>query len=150
MIAVQPFDRGALLGNVFASVGDVDAARRQALRAALRWWRSAVDPAHVDLPLRTRRRPGLTREDVAELAGLSLCWYTLFESGSPKHRCSPRAVDRVADALRLGDEDRAILQILSSPEAFHSFRLIVERWLRWNHQLSVTVSQRHTRVRGIP
>ena len=44
----------------------------------------------------------------AELAGLSLCWYTLFESASPKHRCSPRAVDRVADALQLTPENRAL------------------------------------------
>lgn len=132
MIASERFDRAALLSTVFASAEDADSARRQALRSALQSWRSSVDPAHVDLPARARRRPGLTREDVAELADLSFSWYTQLESGSPKYRCSPRAVDRVADALRLGEEDRAILQILSSREAFQSVRLIIERWIRWN------------------
>ena len=125
------FDRDALLGTVFGSATDADETRRQALRAALRWWRASVDPARVDLPVRTRRRPGLTREDVAELAGLSACWYALFESGSPKHRCSPRTVDRVADALQLEEEDRAILQILASRQAFQSIRLILAHWIRW-------------------
>jgi hypothetical protein len=111
---------------MLASTEDADSARRQMLRTALRWWRSAVDPAQVDLPARTRRRPGLTREDVAELAGLSLCWYTLYESASPKHRCSPRVVDRVADALQLAPENRALLQIFSNREAFHSVRLILD------------------------
>ena len=128
MIA-ERFDRWALLVTVAASEVDADAARRNALRAALRSWRFAVDASTVDLPARRRRRMGLTREDVAELAGLSICWYTLFESGSTKHRCSPRAVDRVADALGLGKEDRAILQILASPEAFQSVRVILEPWI---------------------
>ena len=111
---------------MLASTEDAEAARRQILRTALRRWRSSVDPAQVDLPARTRRRPGLTREDVAELAGLSLCWYTQYESASPNHRCSPRAVDRVADALQLTPENRALLQIFSSREAFHSIRLILD------------------------
>jgi transcriptional regulator with XRE-family HTH domain len=129
--AEQRFDKRTLLATIFASTLEADVARRQSLRSALRWWRSAVDPTLVDLPERRRRRQGLTREDVAELAGLSLCWYTLFETGSPKHRCSPRSVDRIANALQLSDEDRAVLQLLASPEAFHSIRLIVKRWIEW-------------------
>lgn len=109
---------------MLSAPGDVETVRRQTLRLALRRWRAAIDPATVNLPQRARRAAGLTRDDVAELAGLSLCWYALFESGSPKHRCSPRSVDRVADALRLGDVDRAVLQILANREAFRSFRLI--------------------------
>jgi transcriptional regulator with XRE-family HTH domain len=131
MIAVDRFDRTTLLNTVFASAEDAEAVRRQALRSPLRSWRSSVDPAHVDFPVRARRRPGLTREDVAELADLSFSWYTQLESGSPKHRCSPRAVGRIADALRLDEADRAILQILASREAFQSVRLIIERWIRW-------------------
>lgn len=136
MIAVDRFDRAALLNTVFATEADAEVVRRQALRSVLRSWRSTVDPAHVDLPVRARRSPGLTREDVAELAELSFSWYTQLESGSPKHRCSPRAVERIADALRLGEEDRAILQILASREAFQSVRLIVERWVRWKAERS--------------
>jgi transcriptional regulator with XRE-family HTH domain len=115
-----------LLAMMFASTEDADLARRQILRTALRRWRSSVDPAQVDLPARARRRPGLTREDVAELAGLSIGWYTQYENASPKHRCSPRVVDRVADVLQLSPENRALLQIFSSREAFHSIRLILD------------------------
>ncbi len=116
--------RSQLLTMVLAPGADVDDLRRRALRWALRWWRSAVDPVQVALPVRARRRPGLTRADVAELSELSLCWYTLLETGSRHNRCSPRAIDRVADALRLEDVDRAILHTLASHEVFRSFRVL--------------------------
>ena len=44
MIAAQRFDKSALMATIFASAQEADAARRQALPSALRWWRSAVDP----------------------------------------------------------------------------------------------------------
>ncbi len=113
-----------VLAALLSAPGDVEFVRRQTLRLGLRGWRAAIDPATVDVPRRARRGPGLTREDVAELAGLSLRWYALFESGSPKHRFSPRSVDRIADALRLSDVDRAMLQMLANREAFRSVRLI--------------------------
>jgi hypothetical protein len=127
MIGGQSVFPSQLLLMLFAPISDPEAARRRVLRSALRSWRSAVDPGHVALPARKRRCPGLSREDVAELAGLSLCWYTLFEGGSPKHHCSPRAVERIADALQLGDEDRAALQILASPAAFRSIQTLLQR-----------------------
>src|SRR6202140_3954052 len=116
--------RSQLLEMVLAPGADVEVVRRRALRSALRWWRSAVDPAQVSLPVRARRRPGLTRADVAELAELSLCWYTLLETGSKRHTCSPRAIDRVADALRLEEVDRAILHILASRESLRSLQVL--------------------------
>ena len=90
-----------------ASPQSLRIAVRTASEAARRRWRSAVDPGHVGLPARKRRQPGLTSADVAELSGLSLCWYTQLEGGSVTHRCSSRAVDRVATALRLAEADRA-------------------------------------------
>lgn len=134
-----------LLAAFVATAEDADVARRQILRTALRRWRSSVDPAQVDLPARARRRPGLTREDVAELAGLSTCWYTLFESASPKHRCSPKAVDRVADALQLTPENRALLQIFSSREAFHSVRLILDV-VRYRERADMLARAAHMRA----
>jgi hypothetical protein len=104
---------------------DADEVRRNALRAALRGWRSSVAPEHVGLPARNRRRPGLNAADVAELAGLSLCWYTQLERASPTHSCSSRAIDRIANALRLEDVDRAILQILANREIFQSLRTVM-------------------------
>ena len=55
---------------------------------------------------------------------MSLCWYTLLETGSQQHTCSPRAIDRVADALRLEEVDRAILHILASREALRSLQVL--------------------------
>ena len=116
--------RSQLLAMILAPGEHVDDLRRRALRSALRLWRSSVDPADVAVPIRTRRRPGVTRAEVAELAGLSLCWYTLLEAASAEHTCSPRAIERIADALRLEDVDRAILHTLASREAFRSFRIL--------------------------
>ena len=116
--------------------GDPEALRQQMLRTVLRQWRAGVDPVSAGLPTRARRRPGLTCEDVAELAGLSVRWYMLFESASTKHRYSPRAVDRIAGALRIGNRDRALLHVMASPEAFHSVRLLLEA----QHQQHVVVS----------
>jgi Helix-turn-helix domain len=109
---------------MLAPEADMDDVRRRALRCALHWWRSAVDPARVPLPQRARRRPGLTRADVAELAGLSLAWYTMVEVASPEHTCSPRTIDRIADALQLEPVDRAIFQTLASRETFRSLRVL--------------------------
>src|SRR5260370_2949978 len=95
--------RSQLVAVIVASGPDADDVRRRALRSALRWWRSAVDPAHVSLPRRPRRRPGLTRADVAELAEVSLCWDTQLETASRGYTCSPRAIDRLAAALPLED-----------------------------------------------
>ncbi len=116
--------RSRLLALMLAPGVDTDDVRCRALRCALHWWRSVVDPAHVPLPQRARRRPGLTRADVAELAGLSLAWYTTLEIASPDHTCSPRTVDRIADALQLDPVDRAILQTLASRETFRSLRVL--------------------------
>lgn len=119
--------RSDLLAMILSSPLDVDETRRCALRAALRQWRSALVPEHVGLPSRKRRSPGLSSAEVAELAGLSLCWYMQFERASPSHSCSSRAVDRIANALRLEDVDRAMLQILASRELFRSVRTLLER-----------------------
>lgn len=120
--------RSNVLATVLAPGGDPAALRRCALSTLLRRWRASIEPAHVDLPVRARRRPGLTRADVAELAGLSVCWYTLLETGGYGRTCSPRAIERVATALRLDRMDRALLQLLASPEAFRSMRVLFAGW----------------------
>jgi MmyB-like transcription regulator ligand binding domain/Helix-turn-helix domain len=65
--------------------------------------RARLQPADVGLPETARRRtPGLRREEVAYLAGLSAEWYTLFEMAKDL-RVSTRTVDAVAKALRLNE-----------------------------------------------
>lgn len=55
-----------------------------------------------------RRTPGLRREEVAHLCGLSPTWYTWLEQGR-EVSASPYALARVAGALQLSAAERAYL-----------------------------------------
>lgn len=84
-------------------------AQRRALGDFLRARRAAVVPAALGLPDGTRRRtPGLRREEVAQLAGLSTTWYTWLEQGRDV-AVSPLGLSRIAAALRLDRAARAYL-----------------------------------------
>ena len=103
------------------------ATRVLELRALLTQCRARLVPEDVGLPATARRRvPGLRREEVAELVGVSPNWYALFELGSADRRFSPAFVERVADALHLDDRERALLFRLALPE----IRLAVEQFER--------------------
>jgi transcriptional regulator with XRE-family HTH domain len=71
--------------------------------------RARITPAQVGLPAGTRRRvPGLRREEVAVLAGVSTEWYTRLEKGHIGG-VSEDVLDAVARALRLDDDERTYL-----------------------------------------
>ena len=92
-------------------------ARRSALRDFLRGCRARLLPADVGLPPSGARRvPGLRREEVAELAGVSTHWYALFESGTTDRHFSAEFVGRVAGALQLNEQERSMLSRLALPE----------------------------------
>lgn len=55
-----------------------------------------------------RRTPGLRREEVAPLAGISVTWYTWLEQGR-EVSLSPQALERLSAALRLSRAERAYL-----------------------------------------
>lgn len=58
------------------------AVRRRELGAFLRSRRERIPPEHLGLPPGGRRRtPGLRREEVAQLAGVGVTWYTWLEQG---------------------------------------------------------------------
>lgn len=79
------------------------------LGAFLRSRRDRIRPAEVGLPQGARRRvPGLRREEVAQLAGLSVDYYTELERGSTKNGVQPSAqtLAALARALRLNDDER--------------------------------------------
>ncbi|RCG14374.1 helix-turn-helix domain-containing protein [Streptomyces diacarni] len=79
------------------------------LGAFLRTRRDRVRPAEVGLPQGPRRRvPGLRREEVAQLAGLSADYYTELERGSTKNGAQPSAqtLAALARALRLNGDER--------------------------------------------
>jgi len=75
--------------------------------------RARLQPADVGLPDGTRRRtPGLRREEVAQLAGVSPTYYAFLEQGrdvSP----SSQVLDALARALRLGQAERDHLYVLA-------------------------------------
>jgi transcriptional regulator with XRE-family HTH domain len=86
-------------------------AGRAELRDFLKQRRALLKPEDVGLVAGGRRRvPGLRREEVAELAGISLAWYTQLETARDI-RVSPRLLDRLAAVLRLSDDDK--LQLFS-------------------------------------
>ena len=61
-----------------------------------------------------RRVPGLRREELALLAGVSVDYYTRLEQGRAR-RVSTEVLDAVARALRLTNDERAHLHNLAHP-----------------------------------
>ena len=93
--------------------GRRDGERERELGDFLRSRRAAIDPADVGLPSGPRRRaPGLRREEVALLAGVSVTWYTWLEQGRAE-RPSRAVLDAVARALRLDDAEHSHLLTLA-------------------------------------
>jgi hypothetical protein len=91
-----------------------DAKRRGELRAFLMSRRARLQPADVGLPDTPRRRtPGLRREEVAQLAGLSTEWYTLFEMAKDTG-VSQRTIDAVSSALKLTPAEQKHLYQLAT------------------------------------
>lgn len=73
----------------------------------LRARRAQVAPEDVGLPTGTglRRTPGLRREELATLAGVSIDYYARLERGK-EMRPSPSVVDALARALQLEEDER--------------------------------------------
>jgi transcriptional regulator with XRE-family HTH domain len=87
---------------------------RTELATFLRERRARLRPADVGLPDGTTRRrtPGLRREEVADLAGVSHTWYTWLEQGRPI-TTSAQVVDALARVLRLDDDEHRHLRALA-------------------------------------
>jgi len=79
------------------------------LAVALRTWRDRVTPADVGLPAGTdRRSPGLRREELAELAGISVDYLVRLEQGRARNP-SPQVLAALARALRVNAAERDVL-----------------------------------------
>jgi transcriptional regulator with XRE-family HTH domain len=86
--------------------------RRTELAAFLRACRARIGPEAVGLPPGPRRRtPGLRREEVAQLAGVGVTWYTWLEQGR-RINASEQVIEAIARTLKL-----------DIPERDHLFRL---------------------------
>jgi transcriptional regulator with XRE-family HTH domain len=97
----------------------VDSSRRSELAAFLRSRRARLGPADVGLPVDSqpgrRRTPGLRREEVAELSGVGVTWYTWLEQGR-NIPASPQIIGALARALRLSaDEHRHLRDLAGLP-----------------------------------
>ncbi|HET9609851.1 MAG TPA: helix-turn-helix transcriptional regulator, partial [Acidimicrobiales bacterium] len=80
----------------------------------LRSRREATSPASVGLPVGPRRRtPGLRRAELATLAGISVDYLVRLEQGRDR-RPSAQVLMALADALRLGRDDRDHLRLLGT------------------------------------
>ncbi|MGY0061818.1 helix-turn-helix transcriptional regulator [Streptomyces sp. LZ34] len=87
--------------------------RRPELAAFLRTRRARVTPADVGMaPGLRRRTPGLRREEVAQLSGVGVTWYTWLEQGRPIN-ASAQVLDAVARTLRLDQAEREHLYHLA-------------------------------------
>ncbi|WDD94927.1 helix-turn-helix transcriptional regulator [Burkholderia sp. FERM BP-3421] len=87
----------------------LDATPARALGEFIRAHRERLTPAAVGLaPGPRRRTPGLRREEVAQLCGVSPTWYTWIEQGR-QVSASADALARIAVALQLSRAERAYL-----------------------------------------
>jgi transcriptional regulator with XRE-family HTH domain len=86
-----------------------------ALGEYLRARRALLRPEDVGLPdLGRRRVPGLRREEVAMLAGISADYYLRLEQGRDR-RPSAEVIDALARALQLDERATAHLHAISDP-----------------------------------
>ncbi|TDW71245.1 helix-turn-helix transcriptional regulator [Kribbella pratensis] len=88
-------------------------AQRAELGEFLKARRARVAPEDVGLPGGGRRRtPGLRREELAQLAGVGVTWYTWLEQGRPIN-ASGQVLDAVATTLKLSPVEREHLYRLA-------------------------------------
>jgi transcriptional regulator with XRE-family HTH domain len=93
-----------------------DEIRRHELSDFLRTRRARISPAGVGFPPANRRRtPGLRREEVAQLAGISATWYTWLEQRRPIS-VSRGMLDKLARVLQLNPVERIQLFRLARRE----------------------------------
>ncbi len=99
-----------------AGYAGTEPTRLSELGAFLRSRRARVTPDDVGIaPGFRRRTPGLRREEVSQLAGVGLTWYTWLEQGRDIH-VSSQVLCTIARALRLEPAERVHLFRLAGHE----------------------------------
>lgn len=119
----------------------------------LRARRALVRPEDVGLPAGVRRRvPGLRREEVAVLAGVSTDYYVRLEQGRERNP-SAQVTDALARALGLSEESAAHLRGLASPSGGRRRAdsgpeevgpVLVRMMEGWHHTPAVVLGRRLT------
>ena len=119
----QGTSRASTMGDV--TMGTTQ-RRRPELAAFLRSRRARVTPRDVGMPPGFRRRtPGLRREEVAQLSGVGVTWYTWLEQGRPIN-ASAQVLDAVARTLRLDAPEREHLYHLAEVPCTPSLEALVQ------------------------
>ena len=96
-----------------ATNADAMTLRRQELAGFLRSRRERIAPEQVGLPEGGRRRtPGLRREEVAQLAGVGITWYTWLEQGRDIN-VSEQVLEAISRVLMLDGHERSHLFTLA-------------------------------------
>ncbi len=95
----------------------VERIDREEMASFLRNRRARVQPADVGVPAGPRRRvAGLRRQEVAQLAGMSVDYYIRLEQGRGP-RPSRQMLSAISRALRLTDGERSYLHHLAGEAA---------------------------------
>jgi transcriptional regulator with XRE-family HTH domain len=105
------------------AVNQLELDRHQELGEFLRSRRARLSPEQVGLSRGIRRRtPGLRREEVASLAGISPEWYTWLEQGRDIN-VSVQLLESLARVLQLDDNERTYLFLcaLNQPAPVETF-----------------------------
>jgi transcriptional regulator with XRE-family HTH domain len=96
-----------------AATETTDELRRRKLAEFLRSRRERIAPQQVGLSYTGRRRtPGLRREEVAQLSGVGVTWYTWLEQGRDI-RVSEQVLTAIARTLMLDRDERSHLFTLA-------------------------------------
>lgn len=100
-------------------INEQDTLRRKSLAEFLQTRRSRLSPTEVGLMANGRRRtPGLRREEVAQLAGVGVTWYTWLEQGRDIS-VSDQVLESIARALHLNPHETRYLFTLSGRDVIH-------------------------------
>jgi transcriptional regulator with XRE-family HTH domain len=102
--------------------------RRTGLADFLQNRRARLRPEQFDLPTFQRRRTqGLRREELAQLVGVGVSWYTWLEQGRDI-QVSDHVLERLASILQLSEEERRHLFLLARGPASLSEEQRSERY----------------------
>jgi transcriptional regulator with XRE-family HTH domain len=91
-----------------------DEQRRAELAHFLRSRRERLKPSQFSLPegAKQRRTPGLRREELAQIAGISPIWYTKLEQGR-QIQVSAQVLESLARTLQMPHQEREYLYVLA-------------------------------------
>lgn len=95
------------------AIRHVSADQNSELAVCIKGWRHRLSPDDHQVARKRRgRRSNVTQEEIAEIVGVSVVWYSNLERGVQANY-SDAFLDAVAEALRLDRHERDLLYLLS-------------------------------------